>query len=128
MPFEPGHKLATGRPKGSSSQRTKHFHEVLEARGFDLPEALVDIYAEAIKFYEYSKTDPVAGPPALRLVLDAVKEIGSYSQPKLKAVEHKATNPLDGLTQAEKLQIMKEAVVLLEQEVGDVTIEPNDQP
>lgn len=110
-------EIGTGRPKGAINRKTKHFQEVLQARGFDLAESLCDIYNEAIKFFEYSKTDPVAGPPALRLVLDAAKEIGAYSQPKLKSIEIKKENPMEGMSAAEKLQMMKEAVAVLEAEV-----------
>lgn len=119
MAFEPGHKLATGRPRGSINQRTRDFQAKLEERGFDVAEALLDIRDEAAKFFLMNKTDPIGGPQALKILLDTTKEIASYSLPKLKSVEVKAQSTLEGMTTQEKLETMREAVALLEAEVSN---------
>src|ERR1700744_361325 len=105
-------KWHPGRRPGAINRKTKHFQEVLKERGFDLAEALCDIYFEAINYFEYSKTDPIAGPQALKLVLDAAKEIGQYSQPKLKSIEVSKGSSLEGMSQEEKLIAMKQAVAV----------------
>lgn len=117
MTFKPGNTYGNGRPKGAVNNRTREFQEILAARGFNLGEALCDIYFEAIEYFEYSKTDPIAGPPALRLVLDAAKELGAYSQPKLKSIELSKSSSLEGMSPQEKLIAMKQAVAMLEAEV-----------
>lgn len=112
MAFEKGHKLATGRPVGSISKKTRTFQETLEAKGFSVAEALLDIHNKGMELYE-SKGDP----QGLKIAGDMVKEIASYYLPKLKSVEHSNKSPLTGMTSVEKLEAMKQAVKMLEKEV-----------
>lgn len=122
---EGSNKWHPGRRPGAVNRKTKHFQEVIEARGFDVAEALMDIYNESIKFFEESRTDPICGPQALKIVLDVTKEIASYSLPKLKSIEMPKDNLLADMTREEKLQVMKQAVAQLEAELSQepLTIE-----
>lgn len=53
----------------------------------------------------------------LKIAADIAKEIASYSFPKLKSIERPKNSPLDGMTPQEKLQAMKQAVLMLEMQV-----------
>lgn len=113
--FQLGNKLSKGRPPGSKSKRSLEFQRVLEEYEFDSAEALLDIYEVASSCFNYANREEK--PIYLKLALDAAREIASYSYPKLKSIERKPTNALEGMSPQEKLQAMKQAVLLLEGEI-----------
>jgi hypothetical protein len=148
--FKPGYKPGPGRPKGSLQKRTYQFFEAIQELGFDPPTELVNIYREAKKTYDnyaviydnISKASEASGNPFpvedkadkyLKIALDAVKEIASYAYPKLKAIDKTALNPLEGMTAEEKIEYLKQAVKLLEQQneprpVSHSSNETNEDP
>lgn len=125
MGFGPGNKMGAGRPKGSVNNRTRHFREVLEERGFDIAEAFLDIRDEAAKFFLENRTDPIGGPQALKILLDVTNDIASYALPKLKSIELHS-NPLDGLSNQDKLEALRDAVAILEDQVSKEAVQIGD--
>lgn len=132
--FEKGHSLAQGRPRGSLNARTFEFIRALHDNDFDAAAEMIKIYKEAKKTYDNYATiydaleetriqEGVNPYPTedkadkyLKIALDAVKEIASYCYPKLKSVEQVKESPLDGMTNEQKLEALKQAVKLLEQQ------------
>lgn len=139
MSFEPGHKLALGRPIGSRNKRTIEFLEVLEENGFCAATALMDCYKEAKKTYDNygliydaisearddknHETGQFAAPTEdhahkyLKIAADIAKELASYSYPKLKAIEQRRVNGTEGMSIEEKLEAARLMVQVLEREV-----------
>lgn len=135
MAFEKGHKLSIGRPVGSINKRSVAFYEAIQKEGFEIAKELVEIHRKAMKVYDNYGTIYEAIEDAriqkgvqafptedkadkyLKIALDAAKEIAAYSIPKLKSVEHTTNNPLEGMTPDQRLEAMKQAVLLLEAQV-----------
>lgn len=115
MTFVKGNKLSNGRPKGVPNKRTVAFFETIQEAGFDPAKAMLDVYEDAKKSLDYCNREE--RPIYLKLAFDAAKEIASYCYPKLKSIEHSKPNPLDGMTPEQKLEAMRQAVLLLEGEV-----------
>lgn len=123
---------APGRPKGAIGKRSQHFLEVLEKHNFCAATAMVECYREARKTYDNygliydaicdareAKEGFVAptednAHKYLKIAADLAKELGSYSYPKLKAVEQTHETPTEGMTPEQKLEAMKQAVLMLE--------------
>lgn len=112
--FQPGNKMGQGRPKGSITQRTKEFQEALEAHGFDLPKAMLELYEAGMSIYNENNKDRAQG---LAIAKDMTKEIASYILPKLQSTQIIPGSGLEGLSPQEKLAVLKEAVKALEAEV-----------
>jgi hypothetical protein len=126
MPFEKGHALSQGRPKGSINKRSLEFQQVLAEKNFNVAEALVWCYQEAKEKYDFYHQGVETGrfspmednaPKYLKIASDMAKEMASYSFPKLKAVEHQKTDPLAGMSPEQKLEAMRHAVHKLELEL-----------
>lgn len=137
MPFEKGHSLSKGkgRPKGSISSRSIDFAQTLERHNFNPAEALIEIYKEARKTYDNYATIYEALENAridegkqispsedkadkyLKIALDAAKDLAGYAYPKLKAIEQVKTGALDNMTPEQRLEAMKLAVKMLEDQV-----------
>lgn len=119
--FNKGHNLSPGRRKGSINKRSQSFIAALEARNYSVPDALLDIHEMALKEFNQGRDeDRIA---ALRIAADMAKELASYSMPKLKAIEIVKNNSLESMTVQEKIDAMKEAVKLMEQEVKKEVIQ-----
>lgn len=98
MPFTPGHKLATGRPKGAKGKKSDDIREKCESLGIDVIDTLAyfssgNWKALGYKSETFLKPAGASGvieemyiPPSLRL--KAVIELSQYLHPKLKAIEH----------------------------------------
>ncbi len=131
----PDHKRAKGRPKGSLNKRTLMFVQVLEARNFCPASAMIDCYQSAIKIYENYDTiyDAIVDRKLelgnktptedkahiyLKIAGDLAKEISSYAYPKLKATDTKR-DPLEGLTEQEILEVLKNAQAALEHRIKE---------
>lgn len=108
----------SGRKPGSINKKTQAFQDTLEKHDFNVAEALLDIYGKAMEAYN-SADETENGLAALKLAGDMVKEIACYSLPKLKSIEVIKSNPLEGLTPQEKLDMMKEAVKMLEHQAKE---------
>lgn len=126
MAFEPGNRLSKGRPRGTKNKRTVEFHHVMEQKNFNVAEALVWCYRQAVKQYksyanklEDGRLSPMEdnAPKYLKIASDMAKEMASYSFPKLKSIEQQKTSLLDGMTPQQKLEAMKQAVARLEIEI-----------
>lgn len=143
MPFKPGHKFSPGRVKGSHNKKTWEARETLARLNFDPIAALHECYSEAKKIYDsygkiyeaISKAREASGNPYpledkaahyLKIAMDAAKELASYTLPKLKAIEHIKSGPLDGMTAEQKLEAMKHAVKALEAQVGTNDVRRTD--
>lgn len=112
---------------------------MLEAEGFDPAKALIEIYREARKVYDNygiiydaicdaheeraREKGLVNIPPEdkaekyLKIAMDAAKDLAGYAYPKLKAIERPNPGLLDGMTPAQTLEAMKQAVQVLELQV-----------
>lgn len=139
MTFQPGHKLAKGRPVGSRNRRTEDFLAVLEANNFCPASAMIECYQEARKIFDNygviydaitdarvlkNDIDGSFSAPAedkahiyLKIAADMAKELASYAHPKLKSIEKVRTDPLEDMTPEQKLEAMKSAVKMLEAQV-----------
>lgn len=104
MPFEKGHKLSLGRPKGTKNKRTIEFQEVMDRKNFNVAEALVYCYRQAIKKYKYynerledGRLSPMEdnAPKYLKIASDMAKDMASYSFPKLKSIDQTIANAND---------------------------------
>lgn len=113
-----GNKYSSGRPKGSLGKKTIGFQETLKAHGYNVAEALLDIYTKAIQIFNEGRDEDRLG--GLKIAGDMAKEIASYTMPKPKAIEIVTSNPLDNMSPAEKLEAMRQAVAMLEHEVKEV--------
>ena len=114
--FQPGQSgNPTGRTPGTLNKRTLEFKQTLEKHNFNPAEALLELYAKAQEGMEYGNREE--RPIYLKIAADLVKEIAAYSYPRLKAVEVKRENQLEGMTPEQKLEAMKQAVALLESQV-----------
>jgi hypothetical protein len=111
----PRHIITPGRPKGALNRKTQDFLQTLKERNYNVAEALLDIYEKALAEFS-AGSDTLQRLAALKVAGDMAKEIASYSMPKLKAMEVSTSNPLDGMTNAEKLEKLKQAVIMLEQQ------------
>lgn len=129
MSFEIGNKLSRGRPPGSIGKRTKEFVEVLEARNFNVPTAMLDLYGISIKRFaeEIEKEDsgrvsPMESNAAkyLKMCADLLIAMSGYAYPKLKAIEQSKPDPLEGMSPEQKLEAMRHAVSVLELEVREI--------
>lgn len=121
MADEPKIPWHPGRRKGAINRKTKSFRETLEAHGYDVAEALLSIYKHGLDvFHNGHPDDKVQG---LKIAGDMAKEIAGYVMPKLKAIEHTTSNPLSGMSPKERLEAMKQAVLMLEKEVKPEVIE-----
>lgn len=117
--FEIGHKQAKGRPPGSRNKRTLEFRAVLDENQFDPATELLTAYDVARECFNLSGRDEK--PVYLRMVIDVLKEITSYSYPKLKSIDLIKSSPLQGLTPEEKLEKMRSAIEMLEMQIKDVS-------
>ena len=141
MPFQPGNKLSTGKPKGALSKRSLEFRAVLEKHNFCPVSAMIEVYIEAKKVYDnygeiYSaiadarveknfETGQFAAPTEdnahkyLKIAGDMAKDIASYTYPKLKSIEQTKEGALEGMTAEQRLEAMKHAVAMLELKIKD---------
>lgn len=111
--FLPGNKLGQGRPKGSMNKRTLEFVNTLEANNYDPALTLLELQREAMNNYQLGGEDAQS---YFRDASNLAMEIASYVFAKPKSIEIQTNNPLDGMTAAEKLEAMRQAVRLLEAE------------
>jgi len=136
MPFLPGHKKMGGKVKGTVNKRSQDFLTVLERNNFCPASALIEIHNEAKQIYKsYSviyqaiveaKSNEQGYPAVvedkahtyLKIAADAAKELASYAYPRLKTIEQKNSDHLAGMTPEQKLEAMRQAVKLLEAQVG----------
>lgn len=112
--FEVGHAKLGGRVVGSPNKRTLDFQRTMQEANFDVATALLEIHRKAMYYEQHAKQESKSY--FLKIALDAAKEIASYTYPKLKSVEHKQSNMLEGMTAEQKLEAMKQAVAMLEAE------------
>lgn len=115
MGFQPGNRLAKGRPIGSLNKRTSELISKLEEANFDPAGELIDCYAEARKAYKKLGSDDGLG--YLKIASDIAKDLAGFCYPKIKAVEQIKGNILDGMSSHDKLEAMKQAVAMMESQV-----------
>lgn len=114
MGFQPGNKIAKGRPIGSLNRRTSELIAKLEDGGFDPAGELIDCYREARAAYVKTPEDALG---YLKIASDIAKDLASFCYPKIKAVEQIKGNILEGMSTREKLEAMKQAVAMMESQV-----------
>lgn len=105
MALPVGHKKYGGRVKGTLNKRTEDFKRVLERHNFCAATALLDIYKRALNMSEALGASDEG--KHLKIAGDMVKEIASYSFPKLKAIEQVKNSPLDGMSPEQKLEALE---------------------
>jgi hypothetical protein len=101
--------------KGGLTWKTKEFQATLEKHNFNLAEAFMDIYQKLLKEFE-TGGDKLG---TLAVLAKLTKDIAEFSQPRLKAIDPPKDNKMDRLNDAEKLEVMRNAVKVLEQRVAD---------
>ena len=109
--------IGAGRPKGALNRKTREFQALLDERGFSVGEAYLELFDEALK--QYKKTDnfdPHASGIFIKLLFDITREIAAHSLPKLKSVDHVKENPLESMTAQEKLDVVREYALMLEEQ------------
>lgn len=114
MSFQKGHKHSSGRPKGSINKRSQEFADKLEAKGFDLAEALLELHREGMKTYRQGAFEHQM--EGLKVANSAVKEIATYLLPKFQSISVSKDDTLENMTPQQKLEAMREAVKLMEAE------------
>lgn len=75
MPFQPGHKLATGRPKGSANKNVSKLRQSLEA----ITDAGVEDFNQCLA--EVRETNPAK-------YLEVYLKLLEYSVPKLRQIDN----------------------------------------
>lgn len=116
-----------GRPKGSLNKRTLDYLEVLEYECFDAAAAMIHCYREAIGVWDKTKKEcdqtkkpiPEEAAKYLKIASDNVKEIACYAYPRLKAIERKNFNPLEGMTPEQTLEALEKAAAILKIEMSN---------
>ena len=80
----------SGRKPGTPNKKTAELMEVLVKHDFEPAEALIYIYKEAKKIFEFrKKKSNLAGAlTAMDRMHDAASELAGYVYPKKKAIEH----------------------------------------
>lgn len=128
MTFQPGNKLAKGRPKGAVNRRTKEVAELAEELGCNPVEVLINFAKGDWEALGYSKgTKSIyteAGIIEEDLIspserIQAAKEVAQYIYSKKKSVEHITRNALEGMSPQEKLEAMREAVKMMEGQIDN---------
>lgn len=105
-----------GRPLGSSHKRTVEFAETIAKHNFNAGEALLDLYNKAMWGFEHANREEKS--QYLKIASALAINIADRIYPRLKAIEHTKTNPYEGMTPAQKIEIMKAAAKALEEQVG----------
>lgn len=124
--FQIGHKMSKGRAVGSVNKRTAQFVEVLQARNFDIPTSMLDLYEICLKRFveELDKQDrgimsPMesAAPKYMKMCSDLLIAMSGYAYPKLKAIEQVKPSITEGMTPEQRLEAMKQYVAALEAQI-----------
>jgi hypothetical protein len=130
MAFEKGHKLSTGRPKGSVNRRTKTIEEIAQANGVDPLDILMKFAKgdwQGLGYTKGTKTvyteagaieEDLIGPSER---IQAAKEAAQYLYPKKKSIEHVTPNNFASLPKPEQIKILREALLTLEGDERDVS-------
>lgn len=135
MAFEPGHKLAKGRPSGSLNRRSQAFFQAVEEEQFDAAREMIDVCLTAKSMYknyaliyealeqariekgEISFPTEDRAHEYLKIALTAAKDIASYCYPKPRFPDQKNNQYLEGMTPEQKLDALKQAQNVLELEI-----------
>lgn len=122
--FQHGNK---GKPVGAISKRTREVAELAESLDCNPIEILLRFAKGDWEGLGYSKgTKSIyteAGIIEEDLIspgerIQAAKEVAQYIYSKKKSIEHVQHNPLEGMTPEQKLEAMKQAVKMMEGEIG----------
>lgn len=125
MPFQPGHKLSTGKPKGTIHKYTRDFRDTLAENNFDIAKTLLQLFQENLKKYNET-TDIQHQIQFMRMTVDLAKDIASYAMPKLKAIEVSTDDPFKEMSAAEQLQVTLDAIPVLEQRAKEEAEKQNE--
>lgn len=136
MPFEPGHKLAKGRPAGSLNARSTAFYEAVRQEQFDAAREMIeacltakDVYKNYARIYEAledarKEKGEISFPTEdrcheyLKIALTAAKDIATFCYPKPKFPDQGPQQYLEDMTPEQKIEALKNAVSLLEAQVN----------
>ncbi len=117
--FQPGHNLATGRPKDSLSKRSLRFADKIMESGVDLVAELLGALENAKHMYETATQESTKISANAQIITTAEKML-PYMYPKLSSIEVKQENQIANMSPQQRLEAMKQAVQLLEREVKQV--------
>jgi hypothetical protein len=106
-----------GRPPGIANKRNAEFKHTLEKYNFNPAEALLELYDKANQGWEFGNREEK--PIYLKIAADLARDICQYTYPKLKSLELKKENALEGMTPEERLEAMKQAVAMLEAQIKE---------
>ena len=95
MPFEPGHTLATGRPKGSPNKENKELREAIQARVNGAIPDVVSVLAEM------RESNPVK-------YTENVLKLMEYVIPKMRSVDTNISMDTESLSSIKIEVITKE--------------------
>lgn len=126
MGFKPGN---SGRPKGAINKRSQEIRLILEEAGHcpttklihlaRVAEARFEAETELVNSGRYSPMESNAHA-YLKMAIDANKELCSFINPKLKAIEQsRPPSPLEGMTPQQKLEACRQVIALLEVEAKE---------
>lgn len=106
----------TGRAPGAINKRSVEFAETLAKHNFNAAEALLELYKKAQEGINYGNRDEI--PKYLKIAADLAMDIADRVYPRLKAIEHKTSNPYEGMSAEQKLEIMRAASKALEEQLA----------
>lgn len=121
---KPGTPKTGGRKKGvpnrNTEKRSTYLIATLEKNDFSPAAELIKTYRDARQMFENYDISGLEKDDHrhlyLKIALDAVKELASYSYPKFKSVEVKQIDPLEHMSVPEKIEALKKALSFLTDE------------
>lgn len=118
--------VGPGRPKGSLNKRTAQYVEVLEKNNFCIASTHMELYKIAMSQFTHQLEGLQSGALSpmeseaskyLKLCVELVADMASYSLPKLKSVEQQKSDAFEGMTPKERLEAMKHATAMYELQI-----------
>jgi hypothetical protein len=115
------------RPPGIPNKSTMRVAHICEIKGYDSIEAMIQAAQIALeKFIEHSanETNRTWSPMEskandyLKIYAKIATDMAQFIHPKRKAVEHTSRDITENMTPQEKLQAMKQAVLMLENQIN----------
>lgn len=115
-----------GRPPGAPNKSTARADLTCQVRGYDSIESMINAAEISLrKFIEHSEKEekgtysPMESKAAdyLKLYVKIATDMASFIHPKRKAIEYSQKEATEGMTPEQKLEAMKQAVLMLELQI-----------
>ena len=117
-----------GRPKGIPNKSGMRAEMTCQVRKYSSIDAMIDASKIALeKFIEHSEKEANGSislmesqaADYLKIYVLIAKEIAGYVHPKRKAIEFTQPDATNGMTPVQRLEAMKQAVLMLELKIKD---------